>query len=163
MCFTNPTLSFLPLPSSPLLLFSNQVRGLQLSDPDLGLDLVRVRVTTRAGGFLWLKTEATSRLDFSSNRLCRAHAPHWQCQGNGFSDRVMDFVADPESAAEALSELRFRTSFPLAGQDAINVTVFDGVGAEAGCLRESLHGERGTLYRGMCHVRSVELNVQVSF
>ena len=75
------------------------VDGFNLTDPDLGVDLIKARVaTTGQGGLVSLNPQHMAGLDFNSAKYCLAGSSsrRWKCAGKGSDDAEMVFVgAEP--------------------------------------------------------------------
>ena len=134
---------------------SARISGFRLPDPDLATDLIRVRVESQQGAKMSLVANSLMHLMFVGSK-CRGK--RWQCKGSGDTESVMDFLATPHRAQEALNGLAYRSTRENIW-DNITVTVFDGAGG--GCLDDSQGSLSLRLGPVQCYVRSVQLPVEV--
>ena len=109
------------------------ITGLELWDPDLNIDRVRVDIWSW-NGTVTVQDEYRPLVDFSSchDRVFSA----WQCLGDGIANRNMTFLAEPTDAALILSNIQY-DAFSWNSRDLIVVRVFDGIGGP--CLDPSEH------------------------
>ena len=71
------------------------VDGFNLTDPDLGVDIIKARVaTTGQGGLVSLNPQHLTGLDFNSAKYCLAGSSsrRWKCAGKGNDDAEMVFL-----------------------------------------------------------------------
>lgn len=108
------------------------VRGVSIVDPDEGVDIVKVSISTRYG-LVSLNQDYLSLLDFSSVAYCYEDGVT-RCSGSGVSDRELHFFATPAHAQLALDGLMYQ-SVASNVIDVINITILDG--ANGDCLSES--------------------------
>ncbi len=108
------------------------IRGFSIVDPDNGVDIVKVKVSTFFG-LLSLNSDHVSLLDFNSAAYCYEGKTS-QCFGSGTSDRELVFFAEPRHAKMALDGMVYQ-SVASDVRDDINVTIFDG--ANGACLGEA--------------------------
>lgn len=108
------------------------IRGFSIVDPDNGVDIVRVKVST-IFGLLSLNTDHVGLLDFNSDAYCYEGETS-QCFGSGTSDRDLVFFAEPSHAKMALDGMVYQ-SVASNVRDDINITIFDG--ANGDCLGEA--------------------------
>ena len=130
------------------------VTGFALWDPDLGVDLVRVRVYSARHASLTLNEKHIASLDFISQVACRS-SKVWQCKGSGFGNRDMSFVARPDVAEAALNGLRYESITPNV-IDNVTVTVYDGQGGQ--CLNNNVNSQA---LRSACFSRTAFFTVTV--
>lgn len=132
------------------------VSGFRLNDYDLGVDPVRVEITsTTTSARITLNRQFISLLDFSSLQYCFSLL-RWQCSGNGYSASSMSFVAQPSDALAALNGLTYLNTQPNIN-DAVTVTIYDGEGGF--CLDNSQQGT-GSIRSG-CFASSASFSVTV--
>jgi hypothetical protein len=108
-----------------------QVRGFNLTDPDLDVDRIRVTITTQAGGRITLNTDILPWVDFNSVEYCFSAEVDWDCDGDGTSDSSMGFVAAPSVVAAALWGMTYSNDQPYTN-DKVTVTLYDGEVGEVG-------------------------------
>lgn len=114
--------------------------GVQLKDPDKNVDRVRIDVWTQNGSLVL--TEYADFADFAP-RKNRSY-PDWQCHGNPGGSQNMTFLAEPDSATNILSSLKYEGFF-WNQEDAIVIRIYDGSGNA--CLDEDEHSQ-GTIHDG---------------
>lgn len=108
------------------------IRGISIFDPDNGVDVVKVTVSTLFG-LLSLNIDHIGLLDFNSATYCYEGETS-QCFGSGTSDRDLTFIAEPRHAQMALDGMAYQ-SVVSDVKDDINITIFDGINAD--CLDEA--------------------------
>lgn len=108
------------------------IQGFSIIDPDNGVDVVKMKVST-SFGLLTLNTDYVGLLDFNSAAYCHEGETS-QCFGSGTSDRDLAFFAEPRYAKMALDGLVYQSVVSNVRDD-INVTIFDG--ANGDCLDEA--------------------------
>ncbi|KAG5187969.1 hypothetical protein JKP88DRAFT_275928 [Tribonema minus] len=131
--------------------------GFEVTDPDRGVDAVRVTVAA-AHGLLSLNETAlaSGAIDFNSAARCRAAGAGWACTSGGASVAAMTFVATPAAATAALRGLRYQTV--VSGvNDTVTVTLYDGAGGA--CLPELAF--KTPSYRAGCFVTTCSASVVV--
>lgn len=111
------------------------VEGLELQDPDLNMDRVRVDIWAE-NGTLTIQKEFLRLADFES---CSTRSSAWQCHGTGLANRNMTFLAEPDDASKIFSSLQYNAFF-WDQEDVIVVRVYDGSGGP--CLKEEEHRVR---------------------
>lgn len=67
------------------------ISGIQLTDVDHGIDMIRVVVNTTQGGLVSLNEEYLDGVTFTSDDYCM-HYTYWTCLGDGYDDSLMSFV-----------------------------------------------------------------------
>lgn len=107
------------------------IRGVSIVDPDHGVDIVKVKVSTLFG-LVSLNLDHIGLLDFNSASYCYDGATS-QCFGSGTSEKDLVFFAEPRYAQMALDGMVYQ-SLVSNVRDNINVTIFDGVNGD--CLGE---------------------------
>lgn len=107
------------------------VLGVSIVDPDNGVDIVKVKVSTLFG-LLSLNLDHIDLLDFNSANYCYEGETS-QCFGSGTSDRDMVFFSEPRHAQTALDGMVYQ-SVASNVRDEVNITIFDGVNGD--CLGE---------------------------
>lgn len=108
------------------------IAGISISDPDEGVDIVKVGVSVKFG-LVSLNEDHVGLLDFSSATFCH-DGGILQCSGSGSSDRELTFFAEPSHAQEALDGLVYQSVFSDV-VDTVNITIRDG--ANGDCLDET--------------------------
>ena len=71
------------------------IDGFNLTDPDLGVDIIKARVATSGrGGLVSLNPQHLAGLDFNSAKYCLAgsSSSRWKCKGKGNDDPDMVFL-----------------------------------------------------------------------
>lgn len=100
------------------------VRCIEVLDPDLGVDPVRVKISTNAGGYVTLNQTALDKhgdwVFFTGAQYCSA------CIGDGTEDPLMIFVTSPPILQELLEGLTFVSTEPNT-MNQITIEVSDGV------------------------------------
>ena len=131
---------------------SASISGFALPDPDLGADLIHVRVESTIGAKMSLAADTLPHLTFLGP-LCRGR--RWQCKGSGDTDSVMAFLATPKWAETALNGLTYKSTRELLW-DNVSISVYDGAGGN--CLDDS---QGSVSLRVGCNARSVHLPIEV--
>ena len=111
----------------------------KLTDRDKNTDLIRARVVSAStDGLITLNPEHLGGVDFNSDTYCRS-SEKWTCRGDGYNDKVMDFLGTPANISRVLNGLQYLSLFP-DHTDWVNVTLYDG--ASGDCLSASVlaHG-----------------------
>jgi hypothetical protein len=103
-----------------------ELQGFEVSDPDLGLDLIHVQLRTLHGvSKLSLNPDSLPLLDFSSLLNCFYSA--WACTGDGADDEFMSFVGAPAAVQSALNGMRIYTvGVPTSMEDVLTIALYDG-------------------------------------
>lgn len=107
------------------------IRGFSIVDPDNGVDIVKVKVSTLFG-LLSLNLDHIGLLDFNSAKYCYEGGIS-QCFGSGTSDRDLVFIAEPRHAQMALDGMVYQ-SVVSSVRDQINITILDGINGD--CLSQ---------------------------
>ena len=98
--------------------------GFNITDPDRGVDVVRVSMASKNGGIFALNPKTVGALDFNSKHYCKTTANSWHCTGDG-TTMVKTFVTTPAAAQAALNGMTFLLS-DSAQEDEVTVTIYDG-------------------------------------
>ena len=130
------------------------IRGFLVDDPDNGVDMVKVEVSTLFG-LLSLNLDHLGLLDFNSAAYCH-NGETSLCFGSGASDRDLVFFAEPRHARMALDGMVYQSVVSNV-RDEINVTIFDGINGD--CLGEDKF-QPGSVREG-CLRSSCQFNVTV--
>lgn len=133
------------------------VRGVNLTDYDLNVDLVRVTIQATYG-MVTLNQAHINDIDFNSQKYCFVTGTGWSCKGTGYNDRYMSFVAAPRNASAVLEGMRYSCRKPNV-VDELTITIFDGQG-EGQCLKESQFTTYSNRSSG-CLISTATLTVEV--
>ena len=131
--------------------------GISFVDPDEGVDVVKVKVSTTFG-LLTLNSDYVGSLHFNSHAFCY-EGKDLQCLGSGSSERELVFVADHINAANALNGMRYQ-SVASNVVDSVVITVFDG--ANGKCLSDELVSA-GTCWQVSCTISVTVAGRDASF
>lgn len=130
------------------------IRGFSIVDPDNGVDIVKVDVST-VFGLLSLNLDHVGLLDFNSATHCY-DGEISRCFGSGTNDRDLVFFAEPRHARMALDGMVYQSVVSNV-RDQVNVTIFDGINGD--CLGEGKF-QPGSVREG-CWRASCQFHVTV--
>jgi hypothetical protein len=102
-----------------------EITGFNITDPDLGVDVVRATVATLSSkAAITLNQTALDGVDFNSAKYCSDFTASWSCTGDGTSS-YLSFVGTP-AAIEAVLNGMVYTGPAGAATDEVTVTLYDG-------------------------------------
>jgi hypothetical protein len=102
-----------------------EITGFNITDPDLGVDVVRVTVATLSSkAAITLNEEFLDGVDFNSAQYCSDLTAPWSCTGDGTSN-FLSFVGTPAAIEKVLNGMVY-TGPTGAATDSVTVTIFDG-------------------------------------
>jgi hypothetical protein len=102
-----------------------EITGFNITDPDLGVDVVHATVTTLSSkALVTLNEDHLDGVDFNSAQYCSDSGALWSCTGDGTSD-YLSFVGTP-AAIEAVLNGMIYTGPAGAATDGVTVTIYDG-------------------------------------
>lgn len=131
------------------------LQRIQIFDPDLDVDIIRVKIDTINGGLITLMTSIIPKLDFISFTYCYGQIA-WQCTGDGYDDSSMSFVGLPSDIEIALNGMQYQNPYPDV-TDYVEIILYDGEGGE--CLSKTQLGS-GSIRNG-CFTTRLNITVKV--
>lgn len=129
------------------------ITGFGIVDVDKDVDLVRVVINTKHGGYFSMNPSYVDRLDYTSVDCFNSR---WGCEGSGFEDIASSFLAMPSDVNLALNGMSYESVLEDL-VDVINITIYDGIGGQ--CLDTSVLST-GSIYNG-CFKSNVLIPVTV--
>lgn len=132
-----------------------------INDPDQGVDLVRISISTTNRGMIMLNNSLpfnyykSSVFLSSTDIYCKS--ANWSCEGEyETAARRFSFVSTVSAALALLNGAKY---YSLRGNidDTITIAVYDGVGKD--CLTAVAHGSANPTIRQGCFTSSLSLNV----
>jgi len=141
--------------------------GFTITDPDHGVDLIKVHINTTTGGILTLNPRSYRFLDFNSITHCGSGIKTIADDDDGVPSNKMEclgdttgtnmiFVTAPDCLALALNGMTYENTGGKSILDTIAITIYDG--QKGDCLTKSQNLATGSIHK-TCFVTSLHIAV----